>query len=294
MLAIGEIVADGGLNIRFFHIRNYTARYAMSGLSKDAIDLTNEKWEDVERYNACLARLIARRKREIALEGILVESKTAWKLATLQQSLLYRACAVANGTADAWNANNVTSAVILGRAVIETIALIEFVRDELLRLREPMNIAAANAIDAVCNEQLFSTRSETALAGGYGHLARNVLTYIDKFDKKSAGAREAYDSLSEFAHPNSNGHYFTYGELDKGNGRVTFHESAPRIRGSQVYIVTCLMLMGFVERAMDTFDETIPIVGEVDKGQGPWLPATVEALRERHRDGMVIVHEKKP
>jgi hypothetical protein len=265
----------------------------MTGFSKDAIDLTNEKWEDVERYNACLERLIARRKPEIALEGPLVESKTAWKLATLRESLLYRVCAVANGTADAWNANNVTSAVILGRALMETVALVEFIRDELLRLREPMNIAAANAIDNVCNQQLFSTRNETALAGGYGHLARNVLTYVDKFDKKIAGTREAYDSLSESAHPNSNGHYFTYGELDKGNGRVTFHESAPRIRGIQVYIVTCLMLMQFVERAMDTFDETIPIVGEVDKGRGPWLPATVEALRERRRDGMVIFHGTK-
>ncbi|HTV29035.1 MAG TPA: hypothetical protein VMF32_14715 [Xanthobacteraceae bacterium] len=95
----------------------------MTGFSKDAIDLTIEKWEDVEKYNACLVRLMARRKPEVAVEGPLVESKTAWKLATLQQSLLYRICALANGAADAWNANNVTSALILGRALIETVAL---------------------------------------------------------------------------------------------------------------------------------------------------------------------------
>jgi hypothetical protein len=265
----------------------------MTGLSKDAIDLANENWEDVERYNACLERLIERRKPEIVLEGPLVESKTAWKLATLQQSLLYRVCALANGTADAWNANNVTAAVVLGRALMETVALTEFVRDEFLRLREPMNIAAANAIDSVCSQQLFSTRNEVAVSGGYGHMARNILTYIDKLDKKIAGTREAYDFLSESAHPNGNGHFFTYGEIDKGNGRVTFYESAPRIRGIQVYIVTCVMLTQFVERAMDAFDETIPMVGKVDKGRGPWLPATLEELSKRRRGGMTIFHEAK-
>jgi len=83
------------------------------------------------------------------------------------------------------NVNNVTAALILGRALMETIALTEFVRNELLQLREPMSIAAASAIDALCNQQLFSTKNEDRVADGYGHMARNVLTYIDKFDKEN-------------------------------------------------------------------------------------------------------------
>jgi hypothetical protein len=30
---------------------------------------------------------------------------------------------------------------------------------------------------------------------------------------------------------------------------------------------------------MQTFDETIPVVSEVDKGQGPWVPGAAAGLR---------------
>ena len=234
----------------------------MVGFSKESIDLAAEKWDQIEGYNACLHRLLARRKRKAVVEGPLIESKTGWKLATLQQSLLYRICALANGAADAWNANNVPAALIVGRALMETVALTEFVRSELLRLGEPMDMAAAERIDELCNQQLFSTRDEKKVADGHGHMARNILTYIDKFDKKIPSIRETYDFLSEWAHPNGSGHFFTFGEIDKQTGSVTFQESAPRVRGIQGHVVACFMLIQFVELAMDTFDETIPMVSE--------------------------------
>jgi hypothetical protein len=255
----------------------------MIGFAKDAVDLTTEKWQKLEEGNACLQRLIARRKPEIAVEGPLIESKTAWKLAILQQSLLYRVCALARGTADAWNINNVTAAVILARSLLETVALTEFVRNELLRLREPMCIAAADAIDRACNEQLFSTKNEKAVSDGYGHMARSILTYIDKFDKKIPLIRGAYDFLSEWAHPNGAGHLQTYGAINKETGWVTFHEAAPQVRGIQGHIISCFMLIQFTESAMVTFDETIAMVGDIDKGQGPWVPGAVAELQRKIR-----------
>jgi hypothetical protein len=254
----------------------------MTGFSKSSIDLTTENWQSIEQHNACLQRLIARRKPEIAVEGLFIESKTAWKLAMLQQSLLYRVCALASGAADAWNANNVAAAAILARALMETVALTEFLRNELLRLREPMTLVAANAIDEICSQQLFSTKDENAVAGGYGHMARNILTYVDKFDKKIPSIRDAYDFLSEWVHPNGAGHLQTYGAINKETGLVTFHESALQVRGIQGHIIACFVLIEFVELAMDTFDETIPMVGDVDEGQGPWVPAAVAGL-QAHR-----------
>jgi hypothetical protein len=253
----------------------------MAGFSKDSIDLTIENWENVEEFNVCLLQLIARRKPEVTIEGLLIESKTAWKLATLQQSLLYRVCALANGTADAWNANNVTASLILGRALMETVVLTDFIRNELFRLREPMNLNAADAIDLLCNEHLFSTKNEKAVEDGYGHMARSILTYVDKFDKRIATSRELYDFLSEWAHPNGAGHLFAHGAINKETGCVTFHELAPQMRGIQGHVVGCFMLIQFVELAMDTFDETIPMVGEFDKGQGPWVPGAVAGLKSR-------------
>jgi hypothetical protein len=62
----------------------------MVGFTKEAIDLTEERWEAVQDYNACLERLLIRRKNEIAIQDAFVESKTGWKCAILQQALLYR------------------------------------------------------------------------------------------------------------------------------------------------------------------------------------------------------------
>lgn len=240
----------------------------MVGFTKEAIDLTIERWEAVQDYNACLERLVLRRKTKIAAEGPLLESKTGWKCAILQQALLYRVCALAIGVANEWNASNIICSVTLARALFETIVVAIHIQDELLRLRERINQDTAGAIDDLCDKHLFATRNQEIVDAGYGHLATNIITYVDKFDKKIPSVREAYDFLSEFAHPNGSGHLFTYGEINRETGHVAFHESAPRVGGIQGHVLSCFMLLKFFELVMDTFDETIPVVSEVDKGKG--------------------------
>ena len=156
----------------------------MVGFTKEAIDLTEERWEAVQDYNACLERLLIRRKNEIAIQDAFVESKTGWKCAILQQALLYRVCALADGAANQWNSANIIASVTLSRSLLETIVVASHIRDELLRLQEPMNQDAANAIDDLCNKHLFATRNQDTVDAGYGHLATNIITYVNKFDKK--------------------------------------------------------------------------------------------------------------
>lgn len=238
------------------------------GFDKSGIDLTIEDWAKVERYNGCLERLLKRRRSEVTATGDLLESKTAWKCALLQQSLLYRITALASGCAAMGNAGNVVGSILCGRALLETIAIGHHVREELLRLGPAK---CADAVDDLANVHLFATRNEETIASGHGHQARSILTYVDKFDKKITGVRDAYDFLSEFAHPNGSGHLFTYGEMNKQTGTVTFHEAAPGVLGIQGHVITCFMLIQFVELILDTFDETIPMLAEYDRGQGPWI-----------------------
>jgi hypothetical protein len=251
----------------------------MAGFARESLDLTNDNWSDIERYNESLERLIARRKSEVLVTGPLVESKTAWKCAVLQQSLLYRVCALATATAAEWKAGNIVACVLAARALLETIALGRFIRTELLRLREPMNMGAAQAIDNLCNEHLFATKDEKLVADGFGNLARSILNFIDKFNKDIPGVRHTYEFLSEWAHPNGSGHFFTYGEINKETGHVTFHESAPRVVGIQGHVIACYMLILFFELVMDTFDETIVLVGKVDEGLGPWVPGAIASMK---------------
>ena len=168
------------------------------------------------------------------------------------QALLYRVCALADGAANQWNSGNIIASVTLSRSLLETIVVASHIRDELLRLQEPMNQEAANAIDDLCNKHLFATRNQDTVDAGYGHFATNIITYVNKFDKKIPSTREAYDFLSEFAHPNGSGHLFTYGEINRQAGHVTFHKSAPRVRGIRGHVIALCWIELVVERLRTT------------------------------------------
>ena len=123
------------------------------------------------------------------------------------------------------------------------------------------------------------------VADGYGHLAKSILTYIDKMDKEIPTMRGNMQFLSEWAHPNGSGHLFTYGAINKETGSVTFYRSAPRVRSIQGHVMGCYMLILFVELILDTFDETIAIVAKVDEGRGPWSTwrhCRIERKKNRH------------
>jgi hypothetical protein len=130
------------------------------GFEKTAIDLTSENWEEVEKFNACLERLLSRRKSEINISGPLTEPKTAWKCAVLQQALLYRATMLALGCADAWNDNNIACSMLAARALLETIVLCNFICDETKKFVAAGDI---DAIEKLANEQLFSTKVRSRL-----------------------------------------------------------------------------------------------------------------------------------
>lgn len=237
-------------------------------LNKTAIDHAIEKWDDVERFNSCLMQLAARRRAEIEVEGPLTESKTAWKCAVLQQSLLYRVTMLASGCAESWNSGNIVSSMLSARALLETIVLCDFVRNQLEKFVDGKDI---EAIEKLANERLFATRDKNFIAGGFGHEARSILTFVDKFEKKIAGIRDHYEFISEWCHPNGSGVLFTYGEINKQNGSVKFAEVTPRVKGIQGHVMACFMLVLFMEPNMDAIDKLILEISELDPNIGPWV-----------------------
>src|SRR5262249_10573672 len=50
----------------------------------------------------------------------------------------------------------------------------------------------------------------------------DVVTYIDKLDRKLEGFRGQYDRLSERCHPNSLGHNLMFSKLDRSDGTVEY------------------------------------------------------------------------
>lgn len=107
-----------------------------------------------------------------------------------------------------WNA-----AILLTRGVVECVAALWFLSDLVKK-----GIAAETS--AVIDEKLMKLvtghRNDTEFPQSF-----NVLTFIDKFDKRIAGFRESYDVLSEFAHPNWSGVYGIYCRQDNDKTVVT-------------------------------------------------------------------------
>src|ERR1700726_3360728 len=74
-----------------------------------------DEWAAVV-FNACLLRLMGRRKHQIAAEGDYRKSKIAWKLAAFQQAVIYRVVMLAQGSSNGWNDCNILSSILCARA----------------------------------------------------------------------------------------------------------------------------------------------------------------------------------
>ena len=66
-------------------------------------------------------------------------------------------------------------------------------------------------------QQTFSQKT-----GDHGFPAIQILNAVDRLAKVAPGARDDYNRLSEYTHPNSNGHYFFYSELDTDQHLTSF------------------------------------------------------------------------
>jgi hypothetical protein len=78
--------------------------------------------------------------------------------------------------------------------------------------------------------------------------------------------RTHYDSLSEWCHPNSNGHFFTFADLDTDTGTVSFAETRRYDLGMLHHIMAAFMLIGLVEHWMDEIDALVLRVSDAQAG----------------------------
>jgi hypothetical protein len=187
-------------------------------------------------------------------------SKLAWKTAVLQQVLLYRCVALGSGCAKMWNFGNVLCSVLAARALLETIALtLGFEANLHKRIAE----RDFGKIDELVTQHTFSTRSKSMLADLPELEAKNVLNYIDRLEKTMPGIRHHYEILSEWCHPNSIGHYFTFASLDRTTGTVSF--SNQKLQGKDLLnaILAVYVMLGLFESSMERLNTLIGVIARI-------------------------------
>lgn len=177
--------------------------------------LSDEDWATVEKYNRSLETIHAGCRTEISRADF-AGAPMAWMLVCIEQALRYRIASLADGMATTWNAANPLSATILGRSLCETALLVlhvietssDFIKQEKFE-----------ALTAFLRNVFLSTRDPERLANDPTIKAVNILTLIQKYNKKMTSLEAYYGILSERAHPNSAGHRGTF--LRFGDGKLT-------------------------------------------------------------------------
>lgn len=214
----------------------------------------------MDEFNASAARLVSLRAVQINVTGPFARSKIAWKLAICQHALLHRVVALIDGTAIAWNGRCTLSAMLSARALMETLAVMAGFED---RVAELVSEESLGELDAFAMRSTYASRDSQWLDQVPETAAINILTYIDKYDKRVLGGfRTHYDNLSERCHPNSLGHTFMFSELDRSDGAVRFCEEREPRQNGQI-ILAALAPVPLVETVMSRLDDLILQVSDL-------------------------------
>lgn len=242
------------------------SRRKFAGFNRSVVKAAGENGKDVRRYNSALRRLEKRRTTKVDEAGPLAESQIAWKAAVLQQALLYRTIELGSGCTKMWNFGNVLCSVLGARALLETIAVIVYFE---AKLQEHFKATDFEAMDHLITSHTFATRDDELFAEHPELEATNVLTYIKRLDTNLSGILKHYLSLSEWCHPNSYGHYFTFGSWDRNTGTVSF--SKRKLHGKELlnHILAVCVMIGLVEAAMDRLDVLVRKISQAHSAAFP-------------------------
>jgi hypothetical protein len=220
--------------------------------------LTETDKDEVAELNASLDRLDGMRAVEINVAGPFLRSKIAWKLVAYQHALLHRIVALMDGAAVAWNARSTLGAILSARAFMETVAVLSALETRVAGFLDKQDLGA---LDDLAQNGMFASRDPEMVSEIPEIKAKNVLTYVDAFDKRAPGFRGHYDILSERCHPNSLGHNFMFSKLDRSNGSVSFLEEREPERNGQM-VFAALAVLPLVESMMSRLDDLIRKVSD--------------------------------
>lgn len=167
-------------------------------------------------------------------------SKLPFKAFSLREALIHRIAELSEVAVELFESEKLVSAIIMTRAVYETTSVLYWLYK---RLKQVCATKELGNIDEFFMKYLFGSKNGEGPLESY-----NILTAIDHTDKDFKGYRNAYDSLSEFAHPNWSGLSGAYSklnrkkiylELGKDAGNVPLSVALPLLVGALTLFIYC-------------------------------------------------------
>lgn len=186
------------------------------------IEDAQHNWEEKKFINRAISDLHSLKIDEMHVDGDLAKSKIAWKIKKLSQSFVHRLCELSDSCYLTWASHHHVSSLILARAIIETCALLWDIEE---KIAQHLATADLEDLNKIVMQRTFSTRIKEMVGTSDEYKAINILSLIQKHDKKIPGFLSAYENLSEAAHPNYFGVSQAYGNLNTQDGSVVFGEA---------------------------------------------------------------------
>lgn len=159
------------------------------------------------------AQLSASLPAKIEIAALGVRSKAPFQLMTVREALFWRTEELARNACDAFDREDFTVAALLTRSIAESAAMVSYLL-EILEQR-------ASYTPAQLNDKLMQMFGGSRIWSD-APAAINVLTFVKRLDAKIPGFHAAYDTLSEYAHPNWRGVSGLYSKIDKENFAAHF------------------------------------------------------------------------
>lgn len=174
----------------------------------DPVDVS--KLSDAERF--ALAKQLASSLRaslpnELCAGSFTLRSKLPYKATSFREVLIHRISDIADVAIDLYQNDRLVPAFIETRAVVETTAMIYWLYRKSCEFVEKPD---EDSFDEFLMQGIFGSRDGTTK-----HESYNVLTAVDRLDKKFNGLGQMYDTLCEFTHPNWSGVMGSYSKIDK-------------------------------------------------------------------------------
>lgn len=173
--------------------------------------------EQLKSIESLLATFAGLRPRRVDPAHYSSKTQVPAKVAALRAGLLYRIVELASGSIQSLRAGQLAAAVVLARAVLETVAALWFATRKI-------ELALETKCAAPLDEDLmrlllgFKANKPTTEAPE----AINVMTFFKHIGKEVREMELVYADLAEYAHPNWAGTTSLYSRPDLVNRRLDF------------------------------------------------------------------------
>ena len=224
--------------------------------NREQFDAAGGDWATGYYCNRILQEVAATRKD--AVNHADYKSIIACKYAVLRQSLTYRIVDLVEATMSAWGIGHYLGSIIIGRSVLETVALIHSIERHA---HQHFNAKDFTKLDELATKELYSAKAEDYLLDPK-FVATNILAALDRLDKAVPALKEYHATLSEYAHPNAKGHHLYFGKYDQEKQTTNFAPEMTRGPGTVRHVTSACLGIIVAQLDLASIDKLIAEIAE--------------------------------